>query len=234
MNNSAVHQSLIELEESLKSLESARSQVENVSEKSEQIILSFTKVLKAIEALKLDFEDEKSIFSEAISTNINSFQSTIDKESAMFVKSLKELDLHIAENVENSLKEINAFQSKIGEETGNFTSAIDHSTREFRSTLEIKSSEFGKKSDELNQNYSKAVEVSIEKLSAFDKTVDKVANKIVNFKFETEIDRLKEKLIENNNTVRELQATQIKSAKWTRTVIAFGFLAVMVILIFYI
>lgn len=76
MNNPAIQQTLVELQDSLAKIESARTQVNNISEKSEQLINSFTSVLRSIESIS----DGVGIDKAAIKKNLdNSFQNfTVD------------------------------------------------------------------------------------------------------------------------------------------------------------
>ena len=65
MSNPVIQQTLVDLEQSLSKIESARTQVNNVSEKSEQIISQFNRILKSIESIS----DGVGIDKESIKQN---------------------------------------------------------------------------------------------------------------------------------------------------------------------
>ena len=60
MENSNIHKSLLELEGSLKDLQSARNQVNSFSVKSEQMLDVYTKILHHLESLQTKFEKENA------------------------------------------------------------------------------------------------------------------------------------------------------------------------------
>lgn len=95
MNNPAIKQTLIELEESLSKIESARNQVNNVSEKSEKLIRSFNDVLKSIESL-----------SDGLGIEKGEFKSNLDK-------SFKNLDSELKKVVENTWSSSNDVNRRI-------------------------------------------------------------------------------------------------------------------------
>lgn len=79
MNNPAIKQTLIELEESLSKIESARNQVNNVSEKSEKLIRSFNDVLKSIESLSNGLGIDKSEFKNNLDKSFKNLDSELKK-----------------------------------------------------------------------------------------------------------------------------------------------------------
>ena len=71
MNNPAIQHTLVELQDSLSKIESARVQVNTISEKSEQLISSFADVLRGIESISDGVGIDKDAIKEKIE---NSFQ----------------------------------------------------------------------------------------------------------------------------------------------------------------
>ena len=119
MNNLIVQKTLIELEENLKNLESARKNVENVSAKGEQIITAFNKVLKQIEILQNEFNNEKNGFNSLISTGIKNFNSSLDSKSIDFVKKIKDFETNISASINGTIQKLNLFETNIKQVTHN-------------------------------------------------------------------------------------------------------------------
>src|SRR5690606_13231506 len=92
MNNSTTNQVLIELEENLKSLESARTQVNSVSQKSEHVINSFKKIAIQVEALHQQFEFEKKGLTSAINKSLKNFDKHLVAESENISLQIKGLN----------------------------------------------------------------------------------------------------------------------------------------------
>ena len=117
MNNPAIQQTLVELQDSLAKIESARTQVNNISEKSEQLISSFTSVLESIESI-----------SDGVGIDKTAIKENLDKGFKKFTADLKEIsnqsDARI-KDVDNKLKENQiSFQEELKGYIKNFESAI--------------------------------------------------------------------------------------------------------------
>lgn len=92
MNNPAVNQALIELEENLSNIESARNQINKVAEKSEQLIKAFNKVLETINSADTHITIDENAIKQYLEGSFTTFKtdlSKIVKESASSVKGLQ-------------------------------------------------------------------------------------------------------------------------------------------------
>ena len=129
MNNPAVQQALIELQESLSNIESARKQVNNVAEKSEQLIKSFNNVYDAITSVDKNLViDEKAIKNQLNESFkfFNAGLSEIVKESNQSVSGLQaslssyenKISKLLNTSIENTDARLNDFVSKL---TSNIT-----------------------------------------------------------------------------------------------------------------
>lgn len=120
MNNPAIQQTLIELQDSLLKIESARTQVNNISEKSELLISSFTSVLKSIESISDGVGIDKKAIKENLDESFKNFAvglKEISDQSDVRIKSIDEnlktnqisfqdgMDGHI-KSFESSIKKI--------------------------------------------------------------------------------------------------------------------------------
>jgi hypothetical protein len=108
MNNPAIKQTLIELEESLSKIESARNQVNNVSEKSNKLISSFSDVLKSTESLRNDLVIDKGEFKENLDKSFKNFNNElkkiIDQTTSSSIKINKNLETIESEFIGNLSK----------------------------------------------------------------------------------------------------------------------------------
>lgn len=94
MENSKLNQTLVELEENLKKIESARFQVNNVAEKSQLLIGTFNMLIKQLEMLPNEFDINKEgmlgtinksviKFDKDVNEKISKYSELIDNQSAL-------------------------------------------------------------------------------------------------------------------------------------------------------
>lgn len=87
MNDITIHQSLLELEENLKSLDSARKQVVNVTTSSEKVIEAFTRILKQLDILNEGFDaNNKGV--------LDAFEQVVEKLNIQLKEESKNRLLH--------------------------------------------------------------------------------------------------------------------------------------------
>jgi exonuclease VII small subunit len=207
MNNPAVNQALIELEESLSKIESARTQVNNVAEKSELLIKAFNKVYVAITAVDKNITiDEK-----AIKNHLDESFQFFRKELSAIVKESKKG----ATSLQTSLEEYDAkFESLLSSKMA----TTDGILTEFGSRL---NSNFNEKNEQLKRAVSKSVESirDITKNIAFDKDI---ITRQLNDNFEVfnsgllKIVKETEKNLKNLETaIGTLEKNFSDSLKWT-------------------
>jgi len=89
MESSKINQALIELEENLRNVESARNQVNDVSQKSELLIVSFDKLLKLLETLPKEFDLNEEGMLGTINKSMIVFEENVNKESIEFALIIK-------------------------------------------------------------------------------------------------------------------------------------------------
>lgn len=81
MNDITIHQSLLELEENLKSLESARKQVVNVTTSSEKVIEAFARILTQLDNLNEGFDANNRGVLEAFEQVVEKLNIQLKEES---------------------------------------------------------------------------------------------------------------------------------------------------------
>jgi DNA repair ATPase RecN len=152
MNNPAIQQTLLELEESLSKIESARTQVNNVTEKSEEIIRSFNNILKSIESISDGVGIDKDAIKENLDKSFTRFENELKGIANKAELSVKEVNedfisqkIKFKENIESGTKSIEEDFKKI-------TSNIENKTEEVNNELSRMSSEFNKGLSKLNSS----------------------------------------------------------------------------------
>ena len=157
MSNPVIQQTLIDLQESLLKIESARTQVNNVTEKSEQIISSFNKILISIESISDGVGIDKESIKRNLNESFNNFQNELDIISQKSDKSIKKVNedfnlqkTQFKENLENNITSIN-------EEFKKLSSNIELITNDVKKELVKLSSEFNDGLSDINSNLEKFI-----------------------------------------------------------------------------
>lgn len=137
MNNPAIKQTLIELEESLSKIESARNQVNNVSEKSEKLIRSFNEVLKSIESLSDGLGIEKGEFKSNLDKSFKHLDNELKKVVEITWSSSNDVNRRIESIKEEFLVKLNETSTYIKEFEKNLSEAETRINKiDFNSKLE--------------------------------------------------------------------------------------------------
>ncbi|MCC6700571.1 MAG: hypothetical protein IT221_03560 [Fluviicola sp.] len=121
MSNTVIQQSLIDIEQNLKKLESAREQVKNVTHSSEKLTVSISELANLVDILLGALRDDKEELVRTMKTNLEKVQS--------------DLSLITKEFEENSSK-LNEKQSlSVDEAIANFKK-LDSTVENLRKSLE--------------------------------------------------------------------------------------------------
>jgi DNA repair exonuclease SbcCD ATPase subunit len=113
MDNKALNQSLIELEENLKSLQSARTQVNSLSDKSEKLLRIFSSSITQLNKIQNDFLTEKGVFLSRVGTNVKDLNETISNNKQQLIDSFEKLKNELTETVESTKEELLSFKENL-------------------------------------------------------------------------------------------------------------------------
>jgi hypothetical protein len=153
MKNSALQQTLVELEESLAQIESARNQVNSVTEKTEKLIQSFSMVLTSINSLNKGGVLDQAKLKKQFDDSIKTFQS------------------NLALTVAGVEQHINQLQNRFLSQEADFKGELSKSLAITERSLNAVVSEFGINSNE-------AVEQLKTKLESFYDTINQLSERI--------------------------------------------------------
>lgn len=183
MNNPAIQQTLVELQDSLSKIESARTQVNNISEKTELLISSFTSVLKSIELISDGVGIDKKAIKENLDESFKNFAVDLKEISVQSNVRIKSIDENLKTNqisFQDAMNgHINSFESSIKKIVNNFESNSIEQISLLKTSNQDLISEIEKVKYELVsfQDNLKKIEKEISELD-FEKEFHLIANKM--------------------------------------------------------
>jgi hypothetical protein len=128
MNNPAIEQAFMELEEGLKEIKSANENVNSVSQKSEQLIITMTKVIASLNAISSNVSLDKEVIQDKLTENNKALKTGITKILKDANDSYSEIQSKISENqntFSNDLKSIlKDIKTKFHGEVENYKTAV--------------------------------------------------------------------------------------------------------------
>lgn len=189
MNNPVIQQTLVELEDNLSKLESARTQVNNVVEKSEQVITSFKSILKSVESINEGIGIDKKSIEDKLNNSFKTFDIELNKlliktnESYKSVSDLNEVNKEkFSKSVEDNVDNLNESFKTINLE-------LKNNSHETNLELNKLQKEFEDKLLKLNQH-----------VSNLEETILTTEQKIKDLNFKEEFDLLNNKIEKLNKT----------------------------------
>lgn len=106
MNNTLVQQSLIEIEQNLKSLVSARDQVGSVAEASQNLVRQISSIAKKLEK---DFLDDRKDYHEKMGEELQRFQTNLDSSAKNAIKISSNLNENQGVEIKKSIEKVSQF-----------------------------------------------------------------------------------------------------------------------------
>lgn len=196
MNNPAIEQALIELEESLKQIKSANENVNSVSQKSEQLIFNMNKVIEAL---------------NAISSNINIDKKAINDQLSENSKTLKD---GITEVLKDANDKYSQIESQLDKNKQKFEIVLDGIAKSTESKLTIALNEYVesfKLSVTLINNeikyFNEKVSSAKDNIGRFESSLNELESRITQTDFKTEFRLLDKKFTKKNNLLLIINIT---------------------------
>jgi hypothetical protein len=193
-----IQQSLIDIEQNLGKLESARSQIEKVSEKSEILISSIADAIKSIETIKSSFDEDENYLKNSVDDTINEFKSAIEnvtktvisnasstaeEQSTSFNNSLKKFDDSLKKGLENTL-------SKTGEIYAKQELIISKNLDEVKVIFEKASKEIEGQGKSFSESHEKISSATIKTLQEFQNQLEEVQKSIEKFNLKESLENI--------------------------------------------
>ena len=224
MSSTLIQQSLIDIEQNLKKLESARSQVGTMADKSEQLITSVASVIKSIEAIKNSFSTDENYFKNSVHESLEEFSQSLSNGAESANK--KTIDISEKYKVE-----------------------IQESTKFFMDELKCCTENANANAVEINTTLKKVIEGIINKINEFQANLSDVQKSILDFDLEKSLDKIRaetaktSELIMSNQTTTNREISDLKSriessnnlneksAKLNLTLLAAGFVLTILVVV---
>jgi len=150
VNNESYNQTLIQLEQNLKDLASARDQVLSVTNLGEAIVSAFGKILHSLEEYTATASYDNTSFEEEIQNRFGEANESFKKFNAELELQLKELRAE-QEGGKNVVKEaIQAEASKVSEAVLSFHEKLETSQKSFGKFLKLLRDSISDQQDQLS------------------------------------------------------------------------------------
>lgn len=188
MNNPAIEQALFELEESLKQIKSANDNVNNVSQKSEQLVVTMTKVIASLNAISSNVSIDKEAIQDQLTENNTALKTGIKKILKDANESYAEIRNKISDNQDSFAQELMAISKKI---ESNLDGEVNNYKLAIRKTFDSMNGEV-----EVFNNHIRLLNESFEKLII---ELNDLQQRISNTNFQSEFEKINELINSKNN-----------------------------------
>lgn len=196
MNNTLVNQTLIEIEENLREIQSARSQVYTVSQTSQSLIASVSSVIKKIEKLEKDLVEDRESQLVKIGNELLEFQTKLKSNS------------------DNVAKKSSEFLTKHGSDIQNHLRSVSVDMDSFKTNLVKTAKHASDQTASLYQNQSLEISKTIQELKNFQDELKKLDTKIANLDFNSRFENLRKSgetnSLETNSRVSAINTELVK------------------------
>jgi hypothetical protein len=188
MNNPAIEQALFELEESLKQIKSANDNVNNVSHKSEQLVLTMTKVITSLNAISSNVSIDKEAIQDQLTENNTALKTGIKKILKDANDSYAEIRNKISNNHDSFAQELltisKSIESNLNAEVENYKTAIGVTLNSINNEID---------------GFNKQISTLKESASKFDASLNELEVRIAETNFKSEFEALNKSINTKNN-----------------------------------
>lgn len=183
MNNPAIEQAFLELEESLKEIKSANDNVNNVSRKCEQLILTMTQVIESLNAISFNVSLDKDLIQYQLTENIKVLKIGI-------AKILNDANDRYSEIRSKILENQNTFSTDLTSILKDTETKLQVEFENYKSALQASLYSIGKEVENFNVQV-RTVQESIQK---FENSLTELNDRISKTNFQREFERLNKSL----------------------------------------
>ena len=202
MNNSAYNETLVQLEQNLKDLASARDQVLSVTSQGEAIVTAFAKVLKSLDDFLATASFDQTSFEESIRQRFNEANESFKKFNAGLESQLNELGKS-RENTNNAVKEAMLEEAK----------KVTEAVLSFNASIEQKKESFGDFLTNMQESISKNEKKVSKQFSSLEKEVKGTTEQLSNLDLTTQLEATEASLKETLGQLQIMTLTEITALK---------------------
>lgn len=113
MNNSLVHQTLVEIEQNLKNLQSAREQVNTVSMSSQKLAETISSLAKNFKTLETDFLKDGKEFADKIEKEFVRFQTNMESGAKNAINQSSKLHQKHGVEIDKTIDKLSELQKAV-------------------------------------------------------------------------------------------------------------------------
>ena len=202
MNNNSYNETLIQLEQNLKDLASARDQVLSVANQGEAIVTAFAKVLKSLDDFLATASFDQTSFEESVQQRFNEANESFKKFNAGLESQLKELG-EGQENANNAVKEAMLEEAK----------KVSEAVIGFNASIDEKKDSFGEFLTELQASISKNEKEVSKQFTSLEKEVQLTADELANLDLTTQLEATEARLKDTLGQLQIQTLTEITALK---------------------
>jgi hypothetical protein len=185
MNNTLVHQTLIEIEQNLKELESARNQVNSVSASSQSLVVAVSSIIKKIERLEKDLVEDRQNQIGRIDEDLEQFQTKLKTNSDKAIEKSEELHTNYSAEIQSQIENLSTELNK------------------FKINLERSAKDASDQSTALGKKQNFEITNTIEHLRDFQEEVKKFNGKIASLDLNSRFESLRKNGETNANEINK-------------------------------
>jgi len=185
MNNTLVHQTLIEIEQNLKELESARNQVNSVSASSQSLVVAVSSIIKKIERLEKDLVEDRQNQIGRIDEDLEQFQTKLKTNSDKAIEKSEELHTNYSAEIQIQIENLSTELNK------------------FKINLERSAKDASDQSTALGKKQNFEITNTIEHLRDFQEEVKKFNGKIASLDLNSRFESLRKNGETNANEINK-------------------------------
>lgn len=176
MDNKIIHQTLAEIEESLANIESARTQINNVSKKSEDLVFEFSKILRQLDIVEKEKLFDGSEFRKKVDDSYVKFNKKIELTNEDFTNQYEVVSDQFKKEIYSILEKLQILENDLDKLNKTIVNTEKKaSSFDFKSALKDLTSEVNSKIErfEINQ-YSQNKNINVEIEKGFKNTLSKI------------------------------------------------------------
>lgn len=191
MNNNPYNETLIQLEQDLKELASARDQVLSVTNKGEAVVLAFTKVLKSLDDFLATASFDQTSFEENIQERFNEANESFKNFNAGLESQLKELGKG-QKNANNAVQEVILEEAK----------KVSEAVFSFNESIEKKKESFGEFLTKMQESISENETKVRGQFRSLEKEMKGTMEQLANLDLTTQLNATEQRLKESSGQLQ--------------------------------
>lgn len=188
MKLSTTHQALIELEQDLNNLNSARSQVDKVSTMAEQVVQEIAKLVTVTDSLQQEIKAKEESLGISFQRRLKNFNDQLNIQKVTISSNVEDVNHQFSALLSNSVRKMKDFHLKVEKNWNAHSVSLADHLEGFKNNLQKKSEDVIAKADEQRTVLDLIVIETSKQLKALEESIDAAKERILTFDFESKIE----------------------------------------------